>query len=425
MPVWSQFDARVCLSMAILTDRTETLSERHELRFFSAAQVDQILREGGKRGRTGSHAAIERILRHEPTLERAELWRRLRQIKYPARNKPFQRAVWSENDDQILLTGYGDGRSGKQKAIRELLAAHADWRPHIIWKRAATLGLAKPSSSRPSSGRAWSESEDDILLELAGYKDVRVIGKRLHRSADAVRSRLRILGKSTRFQKEGYSQRALAKELHLGNGTIRRLAVEQILEFRDPRITQDSLTRLRKSGTLALYATDETHSSPTPSMEAGSSRPSRAQRVWAETARELGITLQTIDSLIARGRLKVYDARITEKSVRRFCHKYGSLVNYELLNSETREWLRSTMDFVQHAGRTVAQRLESHRKHARVVRKCQCGREVRGNAFFRHTRTCGGMTNGSIATHQRTNQTGATLASQKLPDPQCVNRAAL
>ena len=412
--------------MSILLEHSEASIHGYELRFFSSAQLDQILCEGGRRGRAGSHAAIERILRCEPGLERADLWRRLRQIKYPARIKPFRRAVWSADDDQKLRDGYGIGRSGKKAAIRELLVTHPDWRPHVIWKRAATLGLVDRDPIRASAAsRAWSASEDDILLELAGYKDVRVIGKKLRRSPDAVRSRLRILGKSTRFQKEGYSQRALAKELHLGNGTIRRLVAEQILEFRDPRITQDSLIRLRKSGTLAVYVADETGNSPTPSMEAGSSRPSRAQRVWAETAQELGITLQTVESLIARGRLKVYDARITEKSIRRFCNKYGSLVNYELLNSETREWLQSTMDFVQHAGRTVAQRLESHRKHARVVRKCQCGRDVRGNAFFRHTRTCGGMSNRSIATHQRANQTGATVVSQKLPDPQSVNRAAL
>jgi hypothetical protein len=377
--------------MAILAEQTQTLTERHELRFFSAAQVDQILREGGKRGRAGSHAAIERILRHEPTLERAELWRRLRQIKYPARNKPFQRAVWSESDDQILRDGYSKERSGKQEAIRELLASHPDWRPHIVWKRAATLGLVQQSSVHSSSGRAWSESEDDILLELAGYKDVRVIGKRLHRTADAVRSRLRILGKSTRFQKEGYSQRALSKELHLGNGTIRRLVVQQILEFRDPRITRESLTRLEKSGALGTGGDDAINPNATSTsfMENSAVRASRAQRVWAETAKELCVSLQTIEAHIAHGRLKVYDPRITEKSVRNFCHKYGSLINYELLNRETREWLLTTMDFVKHAGKTVAQRLESHRRHATVVRKClACDREIRGNAFFRHTRTC-------------------------------------
>jgi hypothetical protein len=239
-------------------------------------------------------------------------------------------------------------------------------------------------------------SEDDILLELAGYKDVRVIGKRLHRSANAVRSRLRILGKSTRFQKEGYSQRALSKELHLGNGTIRRLVVQHILEFRDARITRESLRRLEKSGALGLGGHDaiNPNTNSTSAMENSTLRASRAQRVWAETAKELGISLQTVEALIARGRLKVYDPRITEKSLRNFCRKYGSLINYELLNRETREWLQTTMDFVKHAGKTIAQRLESHRRHATVVRKClACGREIRGNAFFRHTRSCSRVRN--------------------------------
>ena len=38
-------------------------------RFFSPEQVDKILSEGAKRGRAGSHAAIERILKLEPGVE--------------------------------------------------------------------------------------------------------------------------------------------------------------------------------------------------------------------------------------------------------------------------------------------------------------------------------------------------------------------
>lgn len=48
------------------------------LRFFSPEQIDHILRQGTRSGRTGSHIAIERILRHEPKLERFALWRRIR-----------------------------------------------------------------------------------------------------------------------------------------------------------------------------------------------------------------------------------------------------------------------------------------------------------------------------------------------------------
>ena len=47
------------------------------------------------------------------------------------------------------------------------------------------------------------------------------------------------------------------------------------------------------------------------------------------------------------------------------------------------------MDLVRTAGESVSRRLAPLRKHARVVRQCtKCGREIRGNAFFRHAKRC-------------------------------------
>src|SRR5260370_26217350 len=106
----------------------------YSFRFFSPEQVDQILCDGAKRGRAGSHAAIERILKLEPGIERAELWHRIRQLKYPSNGTRYRRIVWSADDDQILSHGSEKGWSGKQEAIRELLKRHPDWTPHLIWR---------------------------------------------------------------------------------------------------------------------------------------------------------------------------------------------------------------------------------------------------------------------------------------------------
>jgi len=117
---------------------------------------------------------------------------------------------------------------------------------------------------------------------------------------------------------------------------------------------------------------------------------SRAARVWMETAEKLNVSFETVQKLIAKGLLKVYDPRITEKSFENFCRKHGELINYDLLDEETRDWLRSTVGFVGTAGELFAPRAQSVRKHARVVRKCPtCGRPIRGNAFFRHIKKCG------------------------------------
>jgi len=382
-------------------------------RFFSPEQVDKILSEGAKRGRAGSHAAIERILKLEPGVERAELWQRIRLLKCPARGTRYRRSLWSAEDDQILSRGYERGWLGKQEAVRELLRHHPDWRAHVIWRRAAKLQLIHNISKRRQerSRFAWSEDDDRILLNLAGYKTSRVIAKILHRSEAAVRYRLMLQGKSSRVHLEGFARHALALDLHLASSTIQRLIAEGLLEVRDPRITRESLDNLCKSGRLdemrqnVAQASDS--STPRPDGKEsilGASDPparnstgwsaslgksSRAKRVWAEVARSLGVAPETMQKCVARGVVKLYDPTITEKSLRNFCRRYGSLINYDFLNRETREWLQESMDLVRTAGESVSRRLAPLRKHARVVRQCtKCGREIRGNAFFRHVKRC-------------------------------------
>ncbi len=77
-------------------------------RFFSPEQVDQILRDGAKRGRQGSHAAIERILKHEPGLQKVQLWHRIRQLKNPTPGPKYRRAIWGPEDERILRKGYAN-----------------------------------------------------------------------------------------------------------------------------------------------------------------------------------------------------------------------------------------------------------------------------------------------------------------------------
>ena len=131
---------------------------------------------------------------------------------------------------------------------------------------------------------------------------------------------------------------------------------------------------------------------PRDSIRAGrsSAKSSRAQRVWSEAANSLGMPVEAIKDLIARRVLRLYDPTITEKSLRDFCRRYGSLINYEFLNRETREWLQSSMDFVRSSGESMSRRLVPLRKHARIVRECEkCGHKIRGNVFFSHIKRCG------------------------------------
>jgi hypothetical protein len=397
-----------------MADRRHDTTNGYSFRFFSPEQVDEILRDGFKRGRVGSHAAIERILKHEPQLERAELWRRIRWLKTPRPAQKYRRTIWGADDETILRDGYRRGWQGKKEAVRELRRRHPGWCPHVIWRRAAKLGLVEQAKRRPVRNRhPWSEEDDRVLLSLAGYKRMRMIAKLLHRSERGVRYRLAVLGKSSRVQLEGYARRTLAEELHFGRRTIQRLIATGLLEVRDPRITPQSLDALRQSGRLSslqqepvavepVCATDSVKQITTPTDEdthnssdemhdtlpkAGTA--SRAKRVWTEVAKELGVSFETVQSLILDRALKVFDPRITEQSLIKLCRRNGSLINWEFLDSETRDWLESTMDVNRRAGADTTMRLNPFRKHALVIRRCmRCGRAIRGNAFFAHSK-CG------------------------------------
>ena len=396
-----------------MADRWVNATSNYSFRFFSPEQIDRILREGLKRGRTGSHSAIERILKHEPGLGRAELWWRIRQLKQPSNGKLYQRTAWTPEDDQILQKGYEEGWKGKREAVRELLRRHPAWHPHSIWGRAAKFGLVQksPKKTRQRSRQLWTEDDDRILLAMAGYKTAEFIAKALHRSENAVRYRLAVLGKSSRVHLEGYARRTLAKELHLGSRTIQRLLVQGLIEVRDPRITRKSLEDACKTGrlTASLHdqlpdakesaaipreegpaATPSTNSMPVaPSDLSKPPRSCRAKRIWADVARQLNVDATAIEQLIFRGALKLYDARVTEKSLTKFCARYGALIKTEFLDAETRDWLTGSMDLAPSAGKDEAGGLEAFRKHALVVRTCEhCRRAIRGNVFFRHSKRC-------------------------------------
>jgi hypothetical protein len=118
-------------------------------------------------------------------------------------------------------------------------------------------------------------------------------------------------------------------------------------------------------------------------------RSCRAKRIWTDVARQVNADISVIEHLIFRGVLKLYDPRVTEKSLTKFCARYGALIKTDFLDAETRDWLDGSMKLAPSAGKDEAGGLEAFRKHARVVRTCEhCGRAIRGNVFFRHKKRC-------------------------------------
>jgi len=95
-----------------MSDRWDITTGGHPFRFFSPEQVDQILRDGSKHGRTGSHAAIERILKQNLQLAVGKRYESEEQRSRT--NRPMFSVVLDEfapfgyrNFSQILQTARG------------------------------------------------------------------------------------------------------------------------------------------------------------------------------------------------------------------------------------------------------------------------------------------------------------------------------
>src|SRR5439155_26239311 len=178
------------------------------------------------------------------------------------------------------------------------------------------------SRSRPAS-RPWTAEEDGRLLDWAGYEPVNKIAQRLGRSVRAVRFRLGALGMSAKVS-DGWSQRALRKLLRVSPARLRYFIGSGMLRVRDPRVTTSSLLRLCSSNDVtfdhsamdritALIAKHDAYS-------------------WERAAGLLGITVARVQSFICKGRLKVLDPFVTDRSFEEFCRNHGDQINMTLID---------------------------------------------------------------------------------------------
>jgi len=144
-------------------------------------------------------------------------------------------------------------------------------------------------------------------------------------------------------------------------------------EVREPRITRKSLEEAYKTGRLTRppddhrLGTEELAQSPreeadegTPSNDSISvaapdssqlPRSCRVKRIWADVARQFDVDAVVIERLVFLGVLKLYDPRVTEKSLKKFCARYGALIKTDFLDAETRDWLTASMDLSRTAGK--------------------------------------------------------------------------
>jgi hypothetical protein len=298
--------------------------------------------------------------------------------------------------DQLLIAGIKQGPGKKRQAINRILELVPEWTRGDCWKRIRhlrkTLELAalakrhtekakrseKSDPIRQSSRARWTPADDELLFRLAGYEPVRKIAQRLGRSARGVRFRLGALGMSAKVT-DGWSLRALRKLLRVSQARLIYLIGQGILKVRDARVTAESLAAYRDKNCSSLDpAARERVTSVLANAEEAFS--------WERTADILGLTLAQVQDLISAGQLKLVDLFVTDRSFEEFCKKHGNLINMALIDPPTAKWLVSEYGVTETATNAVS--ISRARKHATIVRTCQCGRKIAGNPYFRHIRTC-------------------------------------
>ena len=310
-------------------------------------------------------------------------------------NKRNKKLGWLPELDRLLVAGIKHGPAQKKDAINKILQLVPNWTRGDCWDRIRHLrktselaGFAtahvsakidrKDRPARQGSLTPWTAADDDKLLKLAGYEPVRKIAQRLGRSVRAVRFRLGALGISAKVT-DGWSLRELRKMLRVSPARLRYLIGNGTLRVRDPRISASSLAAL----------CDKIRPSLEPSaierLAAALSNGDDAYP-WERAANLLDVAVAQIQAWISASQLRLVDTFVTDRSFEEFCKKHGEELRELLIDAPTAKWLVSGYGVSESAvnGASVSRA----RKHALVIRTCQCGRQIAGNPYFRHLRAC-------------------------------------
>jgi hypothetical protein len=150
-----------------------------------------------------------------------------------------------------------------------------------------------------------------------------------------------------------------------------------MLRVRDPRVTTSPLLRLCSSNDAAFDhpAIDRI----TALMAKHDAYP------WERAADLLGITVAQAQTFICKGKLKVLDPFVTDRSFEDFCRKHSDQINLTLIDPATARCLMSEYGGNKNG---AVRPLSRAQKHALVIRTCKCGSIVAGNIFFKHLRYC-------------------------------------
>lgn len=300
--------------------------------------IDCVLMAGIKLGPAAKHDAINKVLQLVPGWTRGDCWRRIRQLR-KARGPAF-----------LEVSPRCDG---------------------VGWS--TKLGPARRLPSNP-----WTPAHDERLMNWAGYEPVEKIAQRLSRSVRSIRFRLCALGMSAKVT-DGWSLRALGKLLRVSPTRLRQFIGSGMLRVRDVRVTANSLVALcdRNRTSLDPAAIERITVAIAKKRNAYS---------WEGVADLLAVAVTQVQGWIAAGQLKVLDTFVTDRCFEEFCREHGDKISIGLIDPATRKWLIE--EYGVPAPSRDRETVARAQKHVLVVRTCQCGRKIAGNAYFRHARAC-------------------------------------
>ena len=247
-------------------------------------------------------------------------------------------------------------------------------------ERAESSEVEQVANERADRGRSsWPGSLDDMLKEgyASGWRGKReVIEEILRRCPDLPRH---VIWK--RASRLGLTQKRQDNEAKTQHGRWSadedKLLLQLCGEY-PARMIGEKLHRSERAVRLRLL------------LLAGSSS-FRDGYKQLEVSGDLGVSPATVRRWMVLGWLNLRGRRITDRSFRQFCREHGSEINFDNLSKDMKSWLTDEMGLTRDPSAAVPDKWYSIRKHALRTKSCpRCGREIRGNAYYRHIKACRG-----------------------------------